>query len=126
MTARMSRYKKHTESSEVAQHIRFYDRGQEQELTNVIELDPAQDNGLPNGKRISLVTGQIEDCYYKDCMVVVDGIVDPPEETMIAFRNLHKMKHYSTLPTNERHALLKGLAEEVRKDNARNAGHAVE
>lgn len=102
------RYYKHLEDPNVAMHIRFYDR-EGNELKNVIELDPDQHDGNPNGKRISLITGEIEDCFYEPCMVEVDGVVNPPAEELQAFRTLHKAKHFSLLPHEERMIMMRGI-----------------
>jgi hypothetical protein len=100
----MTRYYKHKEAPEVAQHMKFYDQ-YGNELHHVIELDTAQDNGEPNGKRIN-ANGAVEDCYYKYAYAVVDGIADPTEEHLHAFRQLHKVRHFNLLPQHQRHAML--------------------
>jgi len=104
----MTRYNKHKEPLEVRQYMHFYDQYGNL-LHNVIELDPQQDNGEPNGKRINDITGEVEPCYYKYSSAVVDGVVDPPEEHMEAFRKLHKLKHFSLMPQQDRHVLVKSL-----------------
>lgn len=109
-TVSLTRYYKYKEAPEVAQHMHFYDTYGNL-LHNVIELDTAQDDGEPNGKRINAITGQVEPCYYRYASAVVDGIVDPTEEHLQVFRQLHdKVKHFSKLPQEERHALTKSLS----------------
>jgi hypothetical protein len=89
---------------EVREHVKVYDR-YDQELKNMIEYDPESGNG----KRISAITGEVEDCYEYNGRIVVEGHGHPDElefPTLIQkikddkekFKMLHKA------PTPEDHA----------------------
>jgi hypothetical protein len=103
----MVRYYKHKEDPNVAMHMRFYDQFHNL-LPNVIELDPDQDNGEPNGKRINR-EGNVEDCFYANSMVEVDSIVNPSQEHLEVFRTMNKARHFSVLPHEERQAMVKDM-----------------
>lgn len=104
----MTRYYKLLEEGKIAVHMHFYDRFGD-ELLNVIELDPEQDDGFPNGKRLNPDTGLVENCYYVPCTVEVDGVINPPQDQLMAFRIMHKSKHFSLLPQEERHTIIRQM-----------------
>lgn len=106
------RYRKLKEDLDVQQHMRFYDRFHN-ELKNVIELDPHQDNGEPNGKRYNPITKKVEDCYYPDAIVELDSVVNPSTEHMESFRTIKKLKHFHTIPPDERRTLINEMARSV-------------
>ena len=70
-----AKFNKQALAPEVRDQVRVYDRyGNEKK--DIIEFDPE----TGNGKRISPVTGEIENCYEYNGYIVAEGIGHPDEE----------------------------------------------